>query len=143
MLPPGNGGKSMGIQVNIRRRITVNGREYGSTGEMPADVREAYERAMAGGISIRSAKTRIVFNGREYAGLEAMPAETRQLYEKVLKAAESGTVPADLASGSACSGVSRAGATLSFDPSFSRKKAIVWIVLIAITLILYFLLAGK
>lgn len=132
----------MGIQVDIRRRITINGKEYGSTGEMPADVREAYERAMAGGISVQTAKTRIVFNGREYAGLEAMPAETRQLYEKVLKAAESGTVPVDLASGSACSSVSRTGAARRFEPSFSKKKAIVWIALIAITILLYVLLRG-
>ena len=133
----------MGIQVNIRRRFTVNGREYGSADEMPADLREAFAKAMAGGISVQSRKTRIVFNGREYDSLEAMPAETREAYEKILKAAGSGSVPAGLASGIAGSFVSRAGAAIRFEPSFSTRKALAAIVLIAIVILLYFLLRGK
>lgn len=133
----------MGIQVNIRRRFTVNGREYGSAEEMPADLREAFEKAMAGGISVQSRKTRIVFNGREYDGLEAMPAETREAYEKILQAAGSGTVPAGMASGIAGSAVSRAGAAIRFEPSFSPRKALAAIVLIAIVILLYALLRGK
>ena len=141
----------MGIQVNIRRRFTVNGKEYGSTAEMPADVREAFEKAMAGGIRIQTGKTRIVFNGREYAGLEAMPAETRLQYEKLLQAAEAGAVPADLVAsgngalpaGIAGSEVSRAGAAIRFEPSFSSRKALAAIALIAAIILLYLLLRGK
>lgn len=141
----------MGIQVNIRRRFTVNGKEYGSTGEMPADVREAFDKAMAGGIRIQTQKTRIVFNGREYAGLEAMPPEIRLSYEKLLQAAEAGAVPADLVaseygahpSGSAGSTVSRAGAAVRFEPSFSSRKALAAIALIAAIILLYLLLRGK
>lgn len=141
----------MGIQVNIRRRFTVNGKEYGSAEEMPADLREAFAKALAGGIRIQAGKTRIVFNGREYDGLEAMPAETRQLYEKLLKAAEAGAVPADLAVsgngalpvGIAGSGVSRAGAAVRFEPSFSSRKALAAIVLAAVIILLVFLLRAK
>lgn len=130
----------MGILVNIRRRFTVNGKEYGSAGEMPADVREAFDKAMAGGIGVQSRKTRIVFNGREYAGLEAMPAETRQLYEQVLKAAEAGAVPDGLPPGIAGSAASRAGAAVRFEPSFSSRKALVAVALIALIILLYILL---
>ena len=141
----------MGIQVNIRRRFTVNGREYGSAEEMPADVREAFAKALAGGVNIQTGKTRIVFNGREYDGLEAMPAETRQLYEKLLKAAEAGAVPADLVvygngalpAGIADSDVTRAGAAARFEPSFSSRKALAAIVLVAIIVLLVFLLRAK
>ncbi len=133
----------MGIQVNIRRRITVNGKEYGSVDEMPVDLREAFEKAMAGGSSAQARKTRIVFNGREYDGLAAMPAETREAYEKILKAAETGDVPAGLASGIAGSAASRAGAAIRFEPSFSSRKALAAIALIAIVILLFLLLRGK
>lgn len=36
------------MNVNVRTRFKVGGKEYGSLDEMPPEVREAYERARAG-----------------------------------------------------------------------------------------------
>jgi hypothetical protein len=36
------------MNVNVRTRFKVGGKEYGSLDEMPAEVRAAYERARAG-----------------------------------------------------------------------------------------------
>ena len=43
-------GSGAGIKINttVRRKIRVNGKDYDSVEAMPAQVREAYERAMAG-----------------------------------------------------------------------------------------------
>jgi len=76
--------------INIKRRIIVDGREYAGVEEMPDDVRHAYEQAMAGagreGHSITAAgpPARVVFNGREYASLDEMPAEVRTLYNAAM-----------------------------------------------------------
>lgn len=37
----------MSVNVNIRRKIEVNGKEYGSVDELPPDVRALYDSAMA------------------------------------------------------------------------------------------------
>ncbi len=95
----------MGININVKRtfKIRINGKEYASPDEMPPDVRETYERMMAGTASagptgVTTTKTRINFNGTEYE-LDTMPPDVRRLYEKVLKAAEGGgpLTPADIA----------------------------------------------
>jgi hypothetical protein len=76
--------------INIKRRIIVNGREYASVEEMPADIRHAYEQAMAGaaaegqGNTPTGPRTRVIFNGREYASLDEMPEEIRTLYNAAM-----------------------------------------------------------
>jgi hypothetical protein len=80
--------------INIKRRIIVNGTEYAGVEEMPDDVRHAYEQAMAGaghevqGITPAGPQTRVVFNGREYASLDEMPAEVRTLYNAAMAAVD-------------------------------------------------------
>lgn len=87
------------FNVNIKRKYKVNGKEYDSPEEMPADVREAFKKAMEspGATEIKVTKekahTRIFFNGREYDSIEAMPADVRQTYEKILKSARTGEKP--------------------------------------------------
>jgi hypothetical protein len=76
--------------INIKRRIIVNGREYAGVEEMPDDIRHAYEQAMAGagreghGIHPAGPQTRVIFNGREYASLDEMPKEIRTLYDAAM-----------------------------------------------------------
>lgn len=60
--------------------------------EMPENIREAYDKALANAISGHSASpgaptTKIVFNGQEYAGVDSMPDEIRQAFEEALSAA--------------------------------------------------------
>jgi len=86
----------MPINISIKRKFKIDGKEYNSLGEMPENVREAFEKAMdsraGSGHRTNSAGTRskITFNGKEYENLDAMPQDVRQLYKKVLRAAESG-----------------------------------------------------
>jgi hypothetical protein len=76
--------------INIRRKIVVNGREYSSVEEMPEDVRRAFERAMAGasGGDLAGVRPRIVFNGREYASVDQMPEDVRRLYDDAMSMVE-------------------------------------------------------
>jgi hypothetical protein len=37
----------MSVNVNVRRKINVNGKEYASVDELPPDVRALYDSAMA------------------------------------------------------------------------------------------------
>ena len=85
----------MGIKVNVNWKLKVDSKKYGSVEEMPANIREAYERAKG---TSRISATRIIFNGQEYESLEAMPPNIRQVYDRVIKAAETGKIPADVLS---------------------------------------------
>jgi hypothetical protein len=86
----------MKINISIKRKFKINGKEYNSIEEMPEDIREAFKKVMdsqvGSGHRINSAVTgsKVIFNGTEYEKVDAMPQEVRQLYEKVLKAAGSG-----------------------------------------------------
>jgi len=88
---------SVGIELNVKWKFKVNGKEYGSAEEMPGPVREAYEKAVdispGPGHGDTLASTRIVFNGREYANVDAMPAEIRQMNRSIVKAVETGDPP--------------------------------------------------
>jgi hypothetical protein len=86
----------MTININIKRRFKINGKEYNSIEEMPDNVREAFKKAMdsrSGSEFPAGTQTRIIFNGTEYENIEAMPQDIRLLYEKMLKAAETGNIP--------------------------------------------------
>lgn len=92
----------MEININVKRKFIVNGKEYNSIEEMPDDIREAFENASVSqsyaGSHTHSQvqQTRIVFNGREYENIDSMPKDIRGLYENVLKAAETGTASQDI-----------------------------------------------
>jgi hypothetical protein len=92
----------MSISLKVNRKYKIKGKEYNSIEEMPPDIRNAFEKAMASREgsdhqgSPALVRTKIIFNGTEYDGLEAMPQDVRQLYEKMLRAAETGDVPPDI-----------------------------------------------
>jgi len=80
--------------MNISTRITVNGHSYHSVDEMPPEVREQYERAMAmlkggGGAPDASAAVTsvvnesIVYNGHRYKSRDELPPEVRALLNKM------------------------------------------------------------
>jgi hypothetical protein len=100
----------MATNVTVKTKIRVNGQAYGSVEGLPADVRQAHERALArmsattaeqlasgstqtklvfngedGTTTTRiAANTTIRFNGREYTGVDKMPAALRRLFEAVI-----------------------------------------------------------
>ena len=77
----------MSIKFNVKTRIVFNGKEYGSPEELPENVREAYEKAMAGKSAVQlsaGANVKVVFNGKQYKSVDAMPPEERKLYEDAM-----------------------------------------------------------
>jgi hypothetical protein len=88
----------MGVKFNVKYKIKINGKEYSSPEEMPDNIRETYEKAVANspGIehgNIPSVTTgKITFNGQEYESIDAMPADIRQLYETVMKTVSEGKI---------------------------------------------------
>lgn len=79
-------------------KITFDGTEYDNPEDMPAGIREAFERAMASlksensggrtgpGISIKlTTRMRFVHDGKTYNSLDEMPPELRAKYEKAVQ----------------------------------------------------------
>jgi hypothetical protein len=81
------------IKFNVKRKYVVNGKEYGSIEEMPAAIREAYEKAVGKAKGIEHgniSSEKIVFNGQEYESVNSMSADIRQMYETVMKTVNEG-----------------------------------------------------
>jgi len=84
-------------------KITVNGCEYDSVDQMPPEVRDEYEQAMAllgssgaaafktlgaankGVVSQSIVSEKITYNGRDYSIRDELPPEVRALLEKLPK----------------------------------------------------------
>lgn len=79
-------------------KIMVNGREYDSVEQMPPDIREEYQQAMAAlqkagafkmpglgkkGVTRTVVQETISYNGRDYTSRDELPPEARELLEKM------------------------------------------------------------
>ena len=85
----------MDVKFNVKYKFKVNGKEYGSLDEMPAPIREAYEKTVANSKGMERANIssgKIVFNGQEYASVDSMPADIRQMYETIMKTVKNGGI---------------------------------------------------
>lgn len=88
----------MDVKFNVKYKFKVNGKEYGSLEEMPAPIRETYEKAVANSKGIEHGNIpsmtagKIIFNGQEYESVDAMPADIRQMYETVMKTVSEGKI---------------------------------------------------
>jgi hypothetical protein len=151
----------MNININVKRKFKINGKEYNSIEEMPDDIRETFRKAMDSQtgsgheINHTAMRANIIFNGTEYDSIEAMPQDVRELYEKVLKAAETGTASPQIDIAGAISstlikhqppGMVRSGDNrkpIKAEPSFSRWALIVSIMLIALILLFYYFLRSR
>jgi len=98
----------MTTNISVKTKIRVNGQDYGSVNDMPPEVRQAYERALAtmaggkhGGLlgtlekGIRAdvqmvSNAKVIFNGQEYGSVEQMPANVRHLYQAAMATIEAG-----------------------------------------------------
>jgi hypothetical protein len=146
----------MKSSINVKRTFKINGKEYNSTEEMSAGLRETFKKAMASHadsarrIDPAAARTKIVFNGTEYESIDAMPQDVRRLYEKIVKAAETGGAspeiyPADIPSGRQRETESRGAAQQEdipqppkFKTSFSPRTLAVIFMLSGLLLLLYY-----
>jgi hypothetical protein len=149
------------MNVNVKRKFKINGKEYNSIEEMPPDIRNAFEKAMASQAGSgkqanpATTQTKIIFNGIEYKSVDAMPQEVRQLYEKVLKSAKTGTVPTNIIIASDISSmptgpknygtanIGNMGKPTKIEPASSLPKLIISIILIALIIILYYIFQGR
>ena len=149
----------MNVNVNVKRKFKINGKEYNSIEEMPPDIRSTFEKAMASQTGSdqqanpATMQTKIIFNGTEYQSIDTMPQDVRQLYEKVLKSVEAGTtraniIPAsdlsDMLTGHKTYGNTNMGKPPKIEPSaFSPQMLIIGAMLIALIFILYLVFQGR
>jgi hypothetical protein len=79
---------TMPINVNVKTKIIINGKEYASPEEMPPDIRSKYEAALAKRSAATSSSgtmaSKITLNGKSYNSVDEMPANVRQIYDGVL-----------------------------------------------------------
>ncbi|MDA8130883.1 MAG: hypothetical protein M0011_05200 [Elusimicrobia bacterium] len=81
----------MGIEFNInfKRRIRINGKEYNSEDEVPPELRQTIHDALLN--SGTPGHRKIVINGVPYENVESMPPDIRQIYDQAMaKAAAAG-----------------------------------------------------
>lgn len=134
----------MTINFHVKKKYIVNGKEYNSVEEMPSNIRQAYEKAMASlsdpahPTNSVTAKTNITFNGQEYESIDAMPHDVRQLFESVMKAVEAGE-----ASPEAIKGAPRSvNAPKPIEPEpvflFSQRWLIVGVILLILLIGFYY-----
>jgi hypothetical protein len=151
----------MNINISVKRKFKVNGKEYNSIEEMPHNIREAFEKAIASqadsGLQAKPAtmQTKIIFNGTEYKNIDGMPQDVRQLYEKVLKAAETATVPPGINTLGDINGLLTGPKTLEMarmedirkaiktEPSFSSRALFISIILVGLIILLYCVFQGR
>jgi hypothetical protein len=148
----------MKVNVDVRRKFIVNGKEYNSAEEMPPELREAYEKAVGSGAGVRIEKpqvhveTKIVFNGKEYDSLGGMPADVRRLYQSVMKSAEKGEASPEMLAAALGEDPALTGQSGGIHTSFDLAKPIEptsstprWIIvalaLLVLVFMLYYLLA--
>jgi hypothetical protein len=150
----------MPANISVKTKIRVNGQDYRSVDDMPPDVRQTYERALAamagakhGGLldtmekgvranaQMVSNATKVIFNGREYSSVEQMPANVRHLYQAVIAAVEpTGTPTAPETDGAVQPAPESGGRTASL-PTLStgssvRLEATNWrLVLVAVAIL--------
>jgi hypothetical protein len=83
----------MPINFNVKTKIKINGKEYNSPEEMPADVRSLYEKAIANRQSSETniqlnTNSKITFNGQTFNTLDEMPADVRRIYDSIMAAVD-------------------------------------------------------
>ena len=112
----------MNVNINIKHKLIVNGKEYGSLDELPQDLRQAYERALAAKGPAMAAQAKIVFQGKEYASAEEMPEDLRQLYRLAIAAATRDASLPGQAKVLGDNAIQPAGSQASFSLSVSRDN---------------------
>jgi hypothetical protein len=102
------------MQTTFNAAICVNGNNYQSEDSMPENIRQAFERAVAGALKAkrslfvgRSARfvpklnSRIVCDSDEFSNVSEMPSAQRRVYEDALTAIFPGYIADRVAQGEA------------------------------------------
>jgi hypothetical protein len=102
------------MQTTLNATICVNGNNYQSEESMPENIRQAFERVVAGALKAkrslfvgRSARfvpalnSRIVCDSKEFSNVSEMPSAQRRVYEDALTAIFPGYIAERVAQGEA------------------------------------------
>jgi hypothetical protein len=102
------------MQTTFDATICVNGNNYQSEDSMPENIREAFERVVAGAVRAKRSlfagskarfipklNSRIVCDGGEFSTAAEMPSAQRRLYEDALAAILPGYIAERVAQGEA------------------------------------------
>ncbi len=151
----------MSINMNAKRKLKINGKEYNSIEEMPDDIREIFKKSMGSqtGTVLKTGhaavRTKIVLNGTEYDSIDAIPQDVRRLYENVLKEAETGAVPPEIDVAGIYNGMMMGSRTpetartgelrrpTKIESSFSPRALILGILAAVLILLLYYLAQSR
>lgn len=80
------------MTFTVKKKIIVNGKEYNSLDDVPADIRALYDQVMASGRGDATEK-RIILNGRDVESIDGLPPEMRQMLTNALGEGKSTTSP--------------------------------------------------
>lgn len=132
----------MTANISVKTKIRVNGQDYASVDDMPPDIRQAYERALAtmagakhGGLldmlgkgarpnAQAASNAKVIFNGQEYSSVEQMPANVRHLYQAVIATIETGETSIAPETGKAVQGVPQGGGNAGSFPTLPTPSGV-------------------
>jgi hypothetical protein len=148
------------INLNIKNKFIVNGKEYTSPEEMPDAIRRVYEKSKESRIGALHAEgstqftSKITFNGQEYENPDAMPHDVRQAYDHVMESVLKGGVPLELIAGRKAKGalsghgeedrrIAEGPMPMVFESAFSnvKRRMVVGFILLVLLGGLYFVLS--
>ena len=75
----------MGIEVNVTRQFTVNGKQYRSLEEIPPELREAIRGRLASASGSVRVHGEMVVNGKRYNDRKAVPESVREIYDVAMQ----------------------------------------------------------
>jgi hypothetical protein len=80
----------MPLNINVKTKIIINGKEYNSQDELPPELRKVYDQALANRSASQQMQitsgSKITFNGQTYNNREEMPEEVRRIYDSAVDA---------------------------------------------------------
>lgn len=80
----------MPANINVKTKIIVNGKEYGSPDELPPELRKSYDQAIANKSAYPqmhiTGNSKVTFNGQTYNSRDEMPEEVRHIYDNAMDA---------------------------------------------------------
>jgi len=118
----------MSVNVEVKRKIVVDGKEYESLQDVPPQVRTAIAKTLASGD--RTTTTTIHINGKTYSSVEDLPAPLRAVVSGLTTFALNRAAGATRET-SETSETSEAAGAVRPEPVLSLKAIVVAIVLAA------------
>ena len=135
------------MNITLKTRIRVNGKEYSSVDELPPEIRSVYERVIANGSKLavsHNITPRLVVDGQQFSSVADMSAAEKKLYDDAMQLIRDGVttkVMAAPSSGAADAPAANATPT-TIDSGWLTKRQIQLIILVAGVLVALALIIG-